>query len=221
MGHVQGQPPAQHPHLRAPEDGALPTAAGLLRVLCRPPWGAHCPGPRLTLGACGRRCLAGPQVGGNWTREECLYQGKWQMLQTRPGPASCQPFPQALLPADSSIRDRGRSRSLSKISQPVENQPQVARLQTTLLPLNQTNVQINNHLGVDGRQRKTGGPLLGPGAGGLYDHKQVGLEWVVPIPFLLGFLQGRHPTPHPRAPDLPRARRSSPPCPRRGSQPAQ
>lgn len=35
--------------------------------------------------------------GGNQPQGECLQQGKWQMLQTRPSPASCQPFAQGEL----------------------------------------------------------------------------------------------------------------------------
>lgn len=73
---------------------------GLLGVLSRPPSGAD-----------GRRHLEGPQLGGDWPRAECLHQGKWQMFQTRPGAASCQPVPQASLPAESSVRDGRRSLS--------------------------------------------------------------------------------------------------------------
>lgn len=111
--------PAWHPRLGAPVGEVLPTAGGSPGSLQTPPEGwltrsmPH-------LGADGRRHVAGPQLGGggggHWPQVECLHQGTRQTLQTRPAPASRQPFPRTLLPTESSVRDCGQNLSLPEAS---------------------------------------------------------------------------------------------------------
>lgn len=149
------------------------------------------------LGAGGRRHLAGPQLGGGGgglATGGVFTLGNSADATNQACP--CQPSTISLdAPAHGELCKglwTKQSLSLPEASHQWRTNPRW-RPAPNHAPSTEPNMQTDNRLGADGGPPKSGGLLLGLGGGGFCNHKQVGMGWVVPIPFLP--VSGPHPPP--------------------------